>query len=162
VWNEAFFAPGSTTGGAPSLFFSVPSYQSGLNLSSRTTPDVSYEAAIHGGVLVANSTVIGAPTFFIVGGTSVGTPQWAGIIALANQLAGKSLGFLNPAIYQLAQSAAYSNDFHDITIGNNQMPGTSPGFNAGVGWDDATGWGTPNVSNLLPDLVACATTTTCP
>ncbi len=100
VWNEPFFAPGSTTGGAPSLFFPVPSYQDGLGLSSRTTPDVSYNAAIHGGVLVANSSVFGVPVFFIVGGTSAGSPQWAAIIALANQAAGGPLGFLNPTIYQ--------------------------------------------------------------
>jgi subtilase family serine protease len=162
VWNEPEFAPMSTTGGAPSLFFPTPSYQSGLGLSSRTTPDVSYDAAIQGGVLVANSTVLGVPAFFIVGGTSAGSPQWAGIIALANQLAGKPLGFLNPAIYKLAESSAYSKDFHDITIGNNQMLGTTPGFAAGTGFDDASGWGTPNVTTLLPDLVACATTATCP
>ena len=162
VWNEPDFAPGSTTGGAPSLLFGVPSYQDGLSLSSRTTPDVSYNAAINGGVLVANSTVLGAPAFFIVGGTSAGSPQWAAIVALANQSASQSLGFLNPAIYKLAQSAAYANDFHDITVGNNVMAGTSVGFNAGSGWDDASGWGTPNVTNLIPDLVACATTKTCP
>jgi subtilase family serine protease len=141
VWNEPDFAPGSTTGGAPSLLFGVPSYQDGLGLSSRTTPDVSYNAAINGGVLVANSALLGEPAFFI---------------------AGQSLGFLNPAIYKLAQSAAYANDFHDITVGNNVMAGTSVGFNAGTGWDDASGWGTPNVANLVPDLVACATTATCP
>ena len=49
-----------------------------------------------------------------------------------------------------------------ITMGNNVMAGTSVGFNAGTGWDDASGWGTPNVTNLVPDLVACATTATCP
>jgi len=160
VWNEAVFA--AATGGAPSLFFSVPSYQDGLGLSSRTTPDVSYNAAIHGGVLVANSSVLGVPVFFIVGGTSAGSPQWAAIIALANQAAGEHLGFLNPAIYKLAQSSAYATDFHDITVGNNQMTGTPVGFNAGTGWDDASGWGTPNVANLIPDLVKCATTSTCP
>ena len=163
VWNEPFFAPMSTGGGAPSLFFSAPSYQNGLNLSARGTPDVSYNAAIHGGVLVANSTLIpGVSAFFIVGGTSAGSPQWAGIAALANQLAGHSLGFLNPAIYRLAQTSHYASDFHDITIGNNQMPGTTPSESAGAGWDLASGWGTPNVANLLPDLVACATTATCP
>jgi len=162
VWNEPFFAPGSTTGGAPSLLFPVPSYQDGLGLSSRTTPDVSYNAAIHGGVLVANSSVLGFPVFFIVGGTSAGSPQWAAIIALANQAAGGPLGFLNPAIYKLARSSAYATDFHDIKVGNNQMPGTPVGFNAGTGWDDASGWGTPNVAKLIPDLVKCATTSTCP
>lgn len=162
VWNEPDFAPGSTTGGAPSLLFGVPSYQDGLGLASRTTPDVSYNAAINGGVLVVNSAVLGEPVFFIVGGTSAASPQWAAIIALANQSAGQPLGFVNPAIYKLAQSAAYANDFHDIQTGNNVMAGTSVGFSAGTGWDDASGWGTPNVANLVPDLVACATTATCP
>lgn len=155
VWNEAFFAPGATTGGAPSLFFPVPSYQAGLGLSSRTTPDVAYNAAIHGGVLVANSSVLGFPVFFIVGGTSAGSPQWAAIIALANQAAGRPLGFLNTAIYKLAHSSTYASDFHDITLGDNQMPGTPAGFPAGTGWDDATGWGTPNAANFVKDLVAC-------
>jgi subtilase family serine protease len=155
VWNEPFFAPGSTTGGAPSFFFPVPAYQNGLGLSSRTTPDVSYNAAIHGGVLVANSTILGFPAFFIVGGTSAGSPQWAAIIALANQSAGRSLGFLNPTIYKLAHSSTYASDFHDITMGNNIMSGTTAGFSAGAGWDDASGWGTPNVANFIRDLVAC-------
>ena len=79
-----------------------------------------------------------------------------------DQLAGKPLGFVNPAIYKLAQSAAYANDFHDITTGNNQMFGTTPSETAGIGYDLASGWGTPNVSNLLPDLVACVTTAVCP
>lgn len=162
VWNEPDFAPGSTTGGAPSLLFALPSYQEGLGLTSRTTPDVSYNAAINGGVLVVNSTVVGEPTFFIVGGTSAASPQWAAIIALANQSAGHSLGFLNPVIYQLAESGAYASDFHDITVGNNVMAGTTVGFGAATGWDDASGWGTPNVAHLVPDLVACATTATCP
>lgn len=162
VWNEPLFAPGSTTGGAPSLFFPVPSYQKGLGLSSRTTPDVAYNAAIHGGVLVANSSVFGVPVFFIVGGTSAGSPQWAAIIALANQLAGRPLGFLNPAIYKLAHSSAYINDFHDITLGDNQMPGTPVGFSAAASWDDASGWGTPNVANFVRDLVNCVTSGACP
>jgi subtilase family serine protease len=161
VWNEGFFAPGSTTGGAPSLFFPAPTYQGGLGLSARTTPDVAYNAAIHGGVLVANSSVFGFPVFFIVGGTSAGSPQWAAIIALANQLAGRPLGFLNAAIYKLAHSSTYPNDFHDITVGSNQMPGTAAGFSAGAGWDKASGWGTPNVGNFVRDLVACVNSGSC-
>ncbi|HVH11013.1 MAG TPA: S53 family peptidase, partial [Gemmatimonadales bacterium] len=155
VWNEPFFAPGSTTGGAPSLIFPVPAYQNGLGLATRTVPDVSYNAAIHGGVLIANSTIAGFPAFFLVGGTSAGSPQWAAIMALANQAAGRPLGFVNAAIYTLAHSGTYASDFHDITQGNNQMPGTPVGFSATTGWDDATGWGTPNVSNFIRDLVAC-------
>ncbi len=76
VWNEVRF--GAATGGAPSLFFPVPSFQRGLGLTSRTTPDVSYNAAINGGVLVAWSALAPAGSFFIVGGTSAGAPQWAG------------------------------------------------------------------------------------
>ncbi len=150
VWNEPFF--GAATGGAPSLFFGVPSYQSGLGLTSRTTPDVSYNAAVDGGVLVFTS-FLGFNAFFFVGGTSAGSPQWAAIAALADQSAGHPLGFLNPAIYSIGQdSTKYANDFHDINVGNNQLVGTPVGFTAGTGWDDASGWGTPNVANLISDL----------
>ncbi len=159
VWNEPQFA--SATGGAPSLFFGVPSYQNGLGLKARTTPDISYNAAVNGGVLVY-TTFLGFPALFIVGGTSAGSPQWAAIFAMANQLAGKALGFINPALYSLAQSTAYALDFHDITKGNNQLVGTPLGFTAGPGYDDASGWGTPDVARLVLDLVQCATTTSCP
>lgn len=160
VWNEPQY--GAATGGAPSLVFAVPSFQSGLGLTSRSVPDVSYNAAVDGGVIVAWSAVPSEAGFYIVGGTSAASPQWAAIIALANQAAGGPLGYLNPAIYKLAQSPAYSTDFHDVTVGNNELVGTPVGFTAHGGWDDATGWGTPNVSNLIPDLVKCATTATCP
>lgn len=151
VWNEpAFDAAG---GGAPSAFFGVPSYQNGLSLQSRTIPDVAYNAAINGGVLVLDSALGG---FFRVGGTSAGSPQWAAIIALANQAAGHSLGFVNSAVYKVAESSAYSTDFHDILTGDNKLAETQNGFSAATGYDFATGWGTPNVSNLIPDLVKAA------
>lgn len=149
VWNEPRF--GAATGGAPSLLFSVPTYQQNLGLTSRTTPDVAYNAAIDGGVLVLDSALGG---FFIVGGTSAGSPQWAAIFALANEAAGHSLGFVNPAVYSLAESSSYASGFHDITIGNNQLVGTPVGFSATTGYDFATGWGTPNVTNFVSDLVA--------
>jgi subtilase family serine protease len=153
VWNEPNF--GAATGGAPSLLFGTPSYQSGLGLPSRGAADVDYNGAVNGGVLVY-WTALGFPRWFVVGGTSAGSPQWASIAALANQAAGRSLGFLNPAIYKIAQGPNYANDFHDITIGNNQLAGTAVGFNAAAGYDLASGWGTPNVANLIPDLVANA------
>jgi subtilase family serine protease len=161
VWNEAFFNPGATTGGAPSSQFGVPSFQSGLTyngaaITSRVAADVSYNAAINGGVLVFTS-FLGFNAFFFVGGTSAGSPQWAAIAALADQAAGRALGTLNPAIYKIANNPTmYANDFHDITVGNNVMTGSSAGFNAATGWDPASGWGTPNVANLIPDLVANA------
>jgi subtilase family serine protease len=157
VWNEpAFGAFRTATGGAPSLFFGVPSYQNGLGLSSRATPDVAYNAAIDGGVIVFTSFT-GFNAVSIIGGTSAGSPQWAAVAALANQAAGHPLGFLNPAIYAIGHNpTSYANDFHDITVGNNRLGGSPVGFDAATGWDDASGWGTPNVANLIPDLVANA------
>jgi subtilase family serine protease len=154
VWNENDPADGlvGATGGSPSLLFPVPAFQSGLNLTSRTIPDVSYNAAFNGGVIV----VLGG-SHGVVGGTSAGAPQWAAIIALANQYSAAHghgpLGYINPAVYALAESSAYATDFHDITVGDNMLGDVLPGFNAATGYDPATGWGTPNVSNLIPDLV---------
>ncbi len=161
VWNEHIDnVLNAATGGSPSLLFAAPSYQSGLGLSSmRTTPDISYNAAVNGGVLVFYSA-LGSPIWFVVGGTSAGSPQWAAIIALANQASANQgrgpLGFANPALYLLAQSAAFGTDFHDITVGNNRLFGTPVGFSAKAGYDLASGWGTPNVANLVADLVSAA------
>jgi len=152
VWNEFSYA----TGGAFSLIFPAPLYQSTLGVKMRATPDVAYNSAIHGGVLVANSSATGSDMFFLIGGTSAAAPQWAAIFALANQAAGRSLGFVNPAIYKLAASATYSSDFHDITVGHNKAAGTPVGYVARPGFDFATGWGTPNVANLIADLVVAA------
>jgi len=154
VWNEASF--GAATGGAPSLLFGVPSYQAGLGLSARG-PDVAYNAAIDGGVLIVYGG-FGSPVLFIVGGTSAGSPQWAGITALVNQaraIASKGpIGDLNPALYTIYHSARYSIDFHDITVGNDQLVGSSVGFSAGTGYDVASGIGSPIVDQLIVDLAA--------
>ncbi len=155
VWNEPSF--GAATGGAQSLLFGVPSYQSGLGLTARG-PDVSYNAAVNGGVLVVYGG-FGFPVLFIVGGTSAGSPQWAGIAALANQArasAGKGpIGDINPVLYSIYHNAAkYAKDFHDITVGNDQEVGTPVGYSAGTGYDLASGIGTPNVANLVSDLAA--------
>jgi subtilase family serine protease len=146
VWNEPAF--GVATGGAPSLFFPVPSYQNGLNLTARATPDISYNAAVNGGVLVFWGAIPAAAGFYVVGGTSAGSPQWAAIVALANQAHEGPLGFINPALYSCP-----AGDFHDITVGNNALAG-SIGFTAAAGWDDATGLGTPNVAKLVADLAS--------
>ena len=155
VWNEAWIQ--AAGGGALSFLFPSPSYQSKLGFSNRAVPDIAYNAAVDGGVLVAYSA-FGTPSFYVFGGTSAGSPQWAGIMALANQLRaakGKGpLGFANTALYSIAQSAAYATDFHDITMGNNTLAGTTIGFSAGTGYDLATGWGTPDVAKLAADLAA--------
>src|SRR5712692_10095680 len=154
VWNEPSF--GVATGGAQSLLFGVPSYQAGLGLTARG-PDVAYNAAIDGGVLVVYGG-FGSPVLFIVGGTSAGSPQWAGIIALANQArAGASkgpIGDLNPVLYAIYHSSRYATDFHDITVGNDQLVGSSVGFSAGAGYDVASGIGSPIVDHLIVDIAA--------
>jgi subtilase family serine protease len=155
VWNEAFIA--SAGGGAVSTIFAPPSWQSALGFSGRAVPDVAYNAAVDGGVLIYYSAEgPAAAGFYIIGGTSAGSPQWAGIFALANTAraaASKgSIGFANAAIYAIAQGANYAVDFHDITAGNNILSGSTIGFAAHAGYDLATGWGTPNVANLVSDL----------
>ncbi len=154
VWNEPSF--GAATGGAPSLLFGVPSYQAGLGLNARG-PDVAYNAAIDGGVLVVYGG-FGTPVFFIVGGTSAGSPQWAGITALANQaranLGKGPIGDLNPTLYAIYHSARYATDFHDITVGNDQLVGSSVGFSAEAGYDVASGIGSPVVDQLIVDIAA--------
>ena len=157
VWNEAWI--GAAGGGAVSALFGPPSYQSGLGFTGRAVPDVAYNAAVDGGVLVAYSALgPAAAGFYIVGGTSAGSPQWAGIFALANtaraSLSKAPLGFVNPALYGIANSASYSSDFHDITAGNNILAGSTTGFFAGPGYDLATGLGTPSVANLVASLAA--------
>lgn len=156
VWNEPGF--GAATGGAQSLLFGVPSYQAGLGLSSRG-PDVTYNAAVDGGVLVVNTSLIGVPALFIVGGTSAGSPQWAGITALVNQARanlskGPIGGNMNADLYAIYHSARYSSDFHDITVGNDQLVGTPVGYAATTGYDIASGIGSPIVDQLISDLAA--------
>jgi subtilase family serine protease len=155
VWNEPQF--GAATGGAPSLLFGVPSYQSGLGLTARG-PDVTYNAAVDGGVLVVYGG-FGSPVLFIVGGTSAGSPQWASITALVNQARanlGKGTigGNMNADLYSIYHSARYSTDFHDITVGNDQLAGSSVGYSASSGYDLASGIGSPIVDQLIVDLAA--------
>jgi subtilase family serine protease len=155
VWNEAWIQ--AAGGGALSSLFAAPSYQAGLGFTARAVPDVSYNAAVDGGVLVYYSALGASQAgFYIVGGTSAGSPQWAAIFALTNQLrkaGGKGpMGFANPALYAIAESGAYANDFHDITVGNNILAGSTGGFAAKPGFDLATGWGTPNIANIVADL----------
>ncbi len=156
VWNEAWIA--SAGGGAVSAVFSAPAFQAGLGFAGRAVPDVAYNAAVDGGVLVYYSALGPAQAgFYVVGGTSAGSPQWAGIFALANTAraaAGKApIGFANAALYSIAEGPKYAVDFHDIIAGDNVLVGTSVGFAASTGYDLATGWGTPNVAHLIGDLV---------
>jgi subtilase family serine protease len=121
---------------------------------SRGVPDVAYNAGVVGGVIVHLGFLPGFPpsgAFFIFGGTSAGSPQWAGIIADINQAVGHQMGFLNNRLYKLGKSGKLAAIFHDITVGDNSFGGVE-GFSALPGWDLATGWGTPNFGGLLKAL----------
>src|SRR5215468_8314773 len=128
------------SGGGFSHVFSRPSYQNTLPSGStpidpttRGVPDISYQANSRTGVLVydtapgdANRGLNCSPGnpcsagWYVVGGTSSSCPQWAGLVAIADQIAGHGLGQINPTLYSLANSGNYGSDFFDVTVGNNQ------------------------------------------
>jgi subtilase family serine protease len=135
----------------------IPNYQkqkgvvTSLNHASKTLrniPDVAAEANTNqyscydGGCSGGN------------GGTSYAAPQWAGLIAMANQQmvadGKKTLGFLNPAIYKIGVGSTYGTDFHDIISGSNGQ------FSAVTGFDLVTGWGSPNGVDLIDTLTGSA------
>lgn len=147
VWNEeATYGSRAVGGGGFSSVYAVPGFQQSLgSLPSRGVPDVAYNAAINGGVLVAYSATEPAGTFFLFGGTSAGSPQWAGIAADIAQLNRAPLGDINPALYQIARRTPAA--FRDITKGQNGSGGLG-GYTAGTGWDAASGLGTPQVGAL--------------
>jgi subtilase family serine protease len=151
VWNEPGFG---ATGGAPSALFAAPYYQVGLTgYRTRTVPDVAFNAAGNGGL-----AVFLASSVYGVGGASAGSPLWAGIVAIADQARQQArrprLGFLNGALYAIGRSPAQAaRDFHDITVGSNAFDGAI-GFDAGPGYDLTTGFGTPDVANLVRDLTS--------
>jgi len=141
------------SGGGFSHLFGRPSYQRGLSAAGtgRGVPDVASDAAAHTGMAVVISTGGEGYTIRGSGGTSAAAPLWAGVIALANQYAGRHLGFVNSAVYRIALTS--KNAFHQITTGNNSAsfpPHTIIGYHAGRGWNPVTGWGSPNATVLVP------------
>jgi subtilase family serine protease len=160
------------SGGGFSHVFARPDYQNTLPAGStpipattRGVPDVAYQASSRTGVLVydtapgdAESGLIcpsGNPCsagWYVVGGTSASSPQWAGLVAIADQIAGHGLGEISPTLYALADGPNYGADFYDVTTGNNQTVASIPGYPASTGWDPITGLGTPNAANLVPAL----------
>jgi subtilase family serine protease len=150
AWNRS--------GGGFSSFFATPAYQQALPASvqsqlkqRRGVPDVAGDADPRTGLAIYTSG------WELGGGTSASAPLWAAFMAIADQMAGHPLGFINPALYKLATSSSYAQDFNDITVGNNTVDvnGTPvQGYPAVQGWDPITGLGTPDAEKLLPGLVA--------
>jgi len=150
AWNEPAY--GAATGGGFSVLYRAPLFQKVETRGGkqRGVPDVAYSAAIDHGVLtyldIPGDPYNGWTTF---GGTSVGSPQWAAIAAIADQKAGRRLGFINAALYLYSPfPSGHSKLFHDVTSGDNSAVGVS-GFSAGVGWDATTGLGSPRADQLV-------------
>ncbi|MGD0899501.1 MAG: hypothetical protein ABR915_16840, partial [Thermoguttaceae bacterium] len=141
----------SGSGGGQSVYEAKPTYQNGVNSSAyRQIPDVSFDADPASGVAVLDT--YGQGGWLQVGGTSVSSPCWAGLVADANQLrVSQGLAPMDgpsqtlPILYAMS-----SGDFHDITSGSNG------GFSAHAGYDEVTGIGSPVANKLAPDFFPTA------
>jgi Pro-kumamolisin, activation domain/Bacterial Ig-like domain (group 3) len=184
-WNETTATggldAGGSGGGGASGFFSKPAWQTGLgvpNDSSRDVPDVSLNAAAqHDGFVVCsqgsctNGFLAANGQANVFGGTSFVAPSLAGILALVEQHLGTgALGNIGPTLYGLANGPTASSIFHDIITGNNAVPcsqgtpncpnGGSIGYNAGTGYDLATGLGSLDVNMLVTNWASATPTGT--
>jgi subtilase family serine protease len=130
--------------------------------------------AVNGAVDFYDTTDPNVAGWSIVGGTSEASPLFSGIVALADQVAGHSLGDLNPALYAMARSGG-SDGIVPISQGSNaytfciaadlesnsSCPSNSdlvtvPGFQANGSYNLATGWGTVNAATFVPALARFA------
>lgn len=153
-----------STGGGKSVLFATPAYQLGLQGvvgSSRGVPDISMSAACNGAVDTYQSFGGQPAGWYPVCGTSESSPEFAGIVALADQVAGHPLGLINPALYFM--SATHAPGLVDVTSGNNTVSFTQngqldtvQGYPARPGYDLATGVGTINAAKFVPELAALA------
>lgn len=181
TWNESWASIG--TGGGLSTVYPRPAYQNGVSAivgSHRGVPDLAWNAAVNGGVLVYHTyfpTLAGPPAWGVFGGTSSSSPQVAALTAQANaarKAAGKpGIGNLNQAIYSAGFDKATA--FSDIVartygttpsgvIQNNRMwdtaadgfvtPSPIPGYPTTSGYDLTTGWGSPKASGYIAQVTA--------
>jgi subtilase family serine protease len=169
VWNETFDpavtadppAP-NASGGGPSILYRRPAYQNGVKKvvgRARGVPDISLSASIEGGAVTFWSFPGKSPGYYIMGGTSEAAPELAGIVAIIDQAAGRTIGELNPLLYRLA--AKHAGGIVDVTVGTNGVRyrnggvvRTARGSRAVSGYDMATGLGTIDAAKLVPEIVA--------
>ena len=141
-----------------------PSYQStvsGIIGGHRGVPDISMSAACTGAVNVYQSFGGQPAGWYALCGTSEATPMFAGIVALADQVAGHSIGLINPALYKLA--AEHAPGIVSVRSGNNTVSfrqggrsRTVHGYGARSGYNLAVGLGTVNAQYLVPELARLA------
>jgi subtilase family serine protease len=176
VWNDTYdvatnhFASHNSGpnplagGGGKSVIFTRPSYQDGVRGvvgGHRGVPDISMSAACNGGVDTYQSFGGMAAGWYPTCGTSEATPLFAGVVALADQVARRWLGLINPALYEL--SARRASGIVDVTRGHNTVSFTQGGklhtvhgFRARRGYDLASGVGTVNAATFVFELAALA------
>jgi subtilase family serine protease len=167
VWNDTSLLGSLAAGsGGRSVIFSRPWYQHSVQNrvgDQRGIPDISLSGAINGGALVylRMSALIPSDGYYNIGGTSEASPEFAGVVAIADQVAGHDLGLINPALYAL--NAHHAAGIVDITTGTNTVTfsqgGTSHtviGFDARLDYDLASGVGGVNGATFVPELVAAA------
>jgi subtilase family serine protease len=147
-------------GGGLSAIFTRPAYQDPVRATTGTrrgVPDVAMSASLSGAVLEFESFT-GAPGVWgPVGGTSEATPEFAGIVAIADQYAHRRLGLINPALYRLEKARAAG--IVDVTKGSNTVSFaqdgktfTVRGYRARPGYDLVTGVGTIDAARFVPEL----------
>ncbi|HET8888291.1 MAG TPA: protease pro-enzyme activation domain-containing protein [Candidatus Angelobacter sp.] len=173
AWNESGAVAGGSnlfsTGGGASIVYAKPAFQSGPGVPAdgvRDVPDVSLNSAGHDGYLIIQGHTANVFGLASVGGTSAASPSFAGLMALVVQKTGTAQGNANPIFYSMGRNQFSGGIavYHDTTSGNNSVPGVV-GFTAGVGYDQATGWGSVDASNLVnfwnnnatPDFTLAAT-----
>jgi subtilase family serine protease len=176
VWNDTYSQTANqlvngnngpdplATGGGKSAIFGRPSYQYGVRGvvgSHRGVPDISMSAACTGAVNVYQSFAGQPAGWYALCGTSEATPLFAGIVALADQVARHPLGLINPALYKLASEHAPG--IVSVQSGNNTVSfrqggrsRTVYGFGARSGYNLAVGLGTVNAQYFVPELARLA------
>jgi subtilase family serine protease len=172
VWNDTYSGPANqfifgnkgpnplAGGGGTSVFFTRPQYQNGVQAivgRSRGVPDIAMSGACNGAVNVYQSFKGNKPGWYQVCGTSEATPLFAGVVSLADQVAGHPLGLINPRLYELLAQGAPG--LVDIGKGNNTVTftqggttSTVHGFAAGPGYDLASGVGTVYAPAFVHEL----------
>jgi len=157
------------TGGGMSAYMALPSWQSGVTpvgggaLVRRAVPDVAFNASPMTGEWVALTLPGKATVWSAYGGTSIAAPQWAAVVAVANAIraanAKAALGDVHTLLYKsiAAVPGTYAAALGDVVQGSN---GSCATCRAGTGYDQATGWGTPNAAHLFPVLTGAASTST--
>jgi subtilase family serine protease len=155
----------SDGGGGRSIVFARPAYQdgvAGVTGSRRGVPDIAMDASCASGVAIyASFGGTGPEHWDGVCGTSLATPLLAGVVALADQVAGHPLGLINPALYRML--AHHERGLTDILTGSNSMTfdqggteHTVAGFSARRGYDLVSGTGTIDARYFVPELARAA------